>query len=221
MKDARERAEAVLADRYAADVIDADELERRLDTLQAAQGLAAIEAITADLAAPPGSAEALVPAGTPPVTALARPDQIEATHDIVSILSEQKQVGAWVPAHVNRIITVLGDSTIDLREAALGPGTTRLVIRCILGEVKILIPPGLDVHVETNAILASVELPEREEIARRGPNDPRIVLSGLVVLGSVEVYERLPGESKREAKRRRKKRRKELAEARKRRALSG
>lgn len=214
MENARERAETLLSERYATDIIDTDELERRLDALQAANGLAEIRAVTKDLTLPTGSNNLPAATNLTSPTAIARPVEVEATQDIVSILSEQKQVGAWVPAEVNRVITVLGGSTIDLREAVLGPGITRLVVRCILGEIQVVVPPGLDVHVETHAVLANIELPDREKIVRPGPQDPRVVLSGLVVLGSVEIHERHVGESKRDAKRRRKNQRKKLAQGR-------
>lgn len=222
IRDARQRAEALLTDRYAADVIDGDDLERRLERIHAAQTVRDITEVTRDLADPKANSGSpvSVPATTPTM-ALARPDQVPVDRDIVSILGEQKQSGPWVPAHLNRVFTVLGSSELDLREATLGPGMTRIAIRCLLGEVVILIPPGLDVRVETNAVLGSVELPERDEPPRCGPSEPYVVLSGFVVLGSVEVYERLPGESKRDAKRRRRRRRKELAQERKRRALVG
>ena len=211
LKATKERAEALLSERFAADVIDADELERRLERVQAAGAISEVEAVTEDLVTPE---TALVPTDDGRSRALARPDEVKDNRSIVTVFGEHKQPeGPWVPARHNKVLTVFGDTSLDLREARLGPGTTEISVRCVFGEVSILVPPGLDLEVQTNAILASVELPERAEPPDRSAGAPRVVLTGFVVMGSVEIRERYPGESKREAKKRRKQRRKELKRA--------
>jgi hypothetical protein len=83
----------------------------------------------------------------------------------------------------------------------------------VLGEVEIIVPPGLLVESDCVVVLGSLEL-DQIEGGPSDPESPRIQIRGFVLMGSVSVVERLPGETSRQARKRRKNQHKQLREAR-------
>jgi len=212
LRDARQDAEQLLSQRYAEDLIDARELERRLDKVEGAETLAEIEEVTCDLVDPAERDQALVPASQ---TALADPAQVPAQRRKMAIFGEVKQAGTWLPARSNQAIAIFGSNQLDFRGAQLGPGVTTVEVQAIFGEVKILVPPGLPVEVEVSPILGEVKQDDCIAPPQGSPETPQLRVSGVAVFGSVEVREREPGESARDARRRRKAERKQLKAAQK------
>lgn len=130
------------------------------------------------------------------------------------MLSEQKREGPWSPAWHNEFTSVVGSTTIDLREAQLPIGTIEIQIKAFMAETQIIIPPGLNVTVECSTILGQIE--QDEPLFEVDPLPTRLKITGTVVLGNVVIRERLQGETKREARRRRRAEKRELKAARKR-----
>jgi hypothetical protein len=65
------------------------------------------------------------------------------------------------------------------------------------------VPPGLAVETEGVAVMGSFEHVDRAP-AHPDPEAPLLRVRGRVIMGSVEIKMRLPGESEREAHRRQK-----------------
>ena len=62
------------------------------------------------------------------------------------------------------ISTVLGDITLDLRDANLPEGETELTLLCWVGQIHVRVPPDVGVDVTAQAIIGVVDaLGEREE----------------------------------------------------------
>lgn len=233
LRDGKRAAETLISERYAEGLIDDDELERRLELVQDAETMAALERLIVDLVEP-GTAPstALVPraplatgaevaigsASSSP-HALARLDDIALQRQFTALFSSVEQVGRWTPARHNRVIDVFGEATLDLREALLGPGPTIIDVRCVFASLVLIVPPGLAVRIEASAtIFASVERDEHIGEQPGAPGDPVVVIQGLLLFASLEIHDRMPGESRREARRRHRARRK--AAKRERRALA-
>ena len=214
LRDEREKAIELISERFSEDIIDGDEMERRLELVHAATTLEDLAEVTDDLRSPKKKAEpetALVPARRGP-NALARSDEVADETRTVTILGEARRDGRWVPARRTRVLNVLGETTLDFREARLGPGVTTVQVKVVLGNLKVIVPPGLDVAIECPAILSSIK--RDESIGSFEPaaaDDPSLRVQGSVILGELRIEERLPGESPREARKRRKRERKELA----------
>lgn len=209
LRDAKQRGEQLISQRYAEDLIDGDELERRLEALGAADTLAAVDALTVDLLDPSSSAAGVasmvlaesarpqalaVPAKAASVTALVPADAVEPERRRVAVLSTMKEEGAWTPARTNRVVNVLGESKLDLREARLAPGELVFEVRCVLGSIKLLVPPGLAVRVEVSNVLSEVTRDPGVVDQPDSADAPVIVVRGSLVLSELEVRERLPGE---------------------------
>lgn len=213
LRDGKRQAEALITARYAEGLIDDLELERRLELVQDADTMPALERLIVDLVEPgtapstalaiPSQGGALVGAKTDART-LARLEDIAPQRQFTALFSSIEQNGCWTPARYNRVLDVFGEATLDLREAVLGPGPTVFDVRCVLASLVILVPPGLAVRIEASAGAASVERDEHISEKPAGPNDPVVVIQGFVLFASLEIHDRMPGESRREARRRHK-----------------
>jgi hypothetical protein len=197
LRESRERAIAVLTDAFARDDLDMEEFERRLGVAHRTDSLVELERVTADLEVP-----------TPvPSTALApRKAAIVRTRDkqkLVAILGGVTRSGHWSPAAQVRITTLLGGADLDFREAVLPPGVTEVHVTAILGGVNLIVPPHLAVEMEGTAILGGFAHSERAASVP-DPDRPILRVSGLAVLGGVNIETRLIGEDEKQAERRRK-----------------
>jgi len=221
---ARDEVERRLSEAFAADLLDADELDGRMERLARANDSAELESLVHDLPGDPSppAETALVTTGSRSVAtaasiAIDRPDN----RRIVSVLSDRKQVGHWVPAARNEIRTFIGESLIDLRAAALPPGETIIHVQTVLGDTRIVVPPGVSVQVECSSVLADIWQDEATHPSAPHPDAPRIRITGFAVLSELGIELREDGESRRQARRRRRRERKLAArsEREKRRAL--
>ncbi len=213
LRDAREDARQQLTTAYAEDLIDADELDDRLERLENATSTALVQQLCADLAP-------ATPAAAPSVALAVRESESPAVIEpapesqIVAVFSETQRRGRWVPARNNQVYAAFGSAELDLREVDLPPGVTEIKVKAGLGSVEIYVLPGTRVQMECSAILGSAELDEPS--VPPAPDGPIVRITGLVVLGSVEVHERLVGEGAWSGWRRRRKARKALRAERKR-----
>jgi hypothetical protein len=115
--------------------------------------------------------------------------------------------GQWVAAERNVGLAIMGGTTLDFREAALPRGVTDVHAIAICGGVEILVPPWL--RVETSGVGIMGGFDHRHDApAPDDPDAPVLRISGIALMGGVDVKVRLPGESARES-------RKRVAEARK------
>lgn len=113
--------------------------------------------------------------------------ELEAYKDkesMISILSETKRKGMWIPPKQLRVLTVLGDSEIDFREVQLGPDLTYISLGCWLGSSKIIVPPGVNVVSNVKNILGSINNGSQ---GRMNPDSSTIVIDGKVILGEVTI----------------------------------
>ena len=217
---AKERAERTLAHAFSQGVLDEEELDERMEALAHAEDLAAVERLILDLDLPPEDERALATqelSTRQSPRALVPLGELEPARQILTIFGETEQRGSWTPAQNNRVITVLGSGTFDFREARLGPGVTDVEVRCVLGEVIIIVPPDLPVEIACNAILAEVE--HEEHYGELATSGPRLRITGFAILSSIEVKERERGESFWQARKRRKRERKRLKKERKQKQL--
>jgi hypothetical protein len=208
---ALERLRAVARERigegYASDLIDADELDRRLEALERAGTAGEIEALAADLSPSVAVAEQRI-------VALVPSDRVPEHQRVVALFSEAKRGGPWLPGRTNEVQAVFASVQLDLREAQLGPGTTLFHATVVFGELEIIVPPGLPVDVDCGVVFGEID---SDESLGHGidASGLRVRIDGRVWFGSISVRERLRGESKSEARKRRKLERKRLADERK------
>ncbi|MGE0547709.1 MAG: LiaF domain-containing protein [Kofleriaceae bacterium] len=208
LRDRRTQVIGQITECYAADVLDVDELDRRLDLAHSAGTLAELEQLVADLG--PASSTALV---TTASTAIEDPNRASSTKLRVMFGSVQRR-GRWSVAKQVKVSVVFGDSQLDFREASLAPGVTTIDIGVTFGNLEVLVPPWLAVDVDVSSMFGNVE--ERHRVPPdTEPGQPVLRLVGAVRFGNLEISTRLPGETARDARRRERGERKRLQRDRK------
>jgi hypothetical protein len=206
LRDARERAIAILTDAFTRDLLDVDEFDRRLALAHRADQVALLEPLVADLAAST-------------TTALATPAQVAAStparshQRILAILGGTQRMGHWSAPRELRIFAFMGGVQLDFREARLGPGVTDVYITAIMGGAQIIVPPQLAVEMDGSAIMGGFDHSERAP-ASPDPDRPLLRVHGFACMGGVSIETRLPGESERDSHRRRRHERHESRRAR-------
>jgi hypothetical protein len=194
----RERVIAALQEHFAHDALDVDEFERRVTLAQVNETAGEIEALLSDLPAL-SAAIAVVPA-----TALIPAAQVRPTQTVYGIMSSTERRGPWLVPRRMRIVGVMSSTVLDFRGARFPAGPVDLEIRSTMSSVELIVPPGLAVETGGMAIMGSFEHVDRAP-AHPAPDAPLLRVHGLVVMGSVEIKMRLPGESGGEAHRRERK----------------
>ncbi len=210
IRDRREQVIARLSECYASDVLDVDELDRRLDLAHGARTVAELDALIADLAAPATSATrgALVIAGS---HAIDDPNRAERKKLRV-VMSAIERKSRWlVPRHLD-VRVFWGAAELDFRDASIGPGTTTLDVRVTMGALDLILPPHLaiDCDVSSFAVASQPRSPgsERHRVASEpDPAMPLLRVVGAVRFGSLAITTRLPGETGGDARRRERKER--------------
>jgi hypothetical protein len=202
LRDHRERAIARLSDLFATDALELDEFEQKLSLVHRAASTAELAQIMGPL---PTTGTALAPL---PQTALVPASQVSPADTLFSLLGGAVRRGPWTVPRTLRVVSILGGSELDFREARLSPGVTEISVFALMGGVQIVVPPTLAVEVHGTGIMGGFEhmarLPPESD-----PERPVLRVHGLVIWGGVSIETRLAGESYRDAKHRRRRERKE------------
>ena len=196
----RERVIQSLCAHFANDHLSTQELEARFDRAYKAASAAELQALVSNLPALPGEVVA-PPARGVATRGEAALGEVARIKRVLAFMSEVRKEGEWIPARKNVVRALMGTATIDLREALLSPGETEFELNTIMGEIKVLVPPGLRVSCDGLAIMA--EFKEYHSAGLDDPGAPLVRIHGMAVMASVSVETRLPGESGRDARRRR------------------
>jgi Domain of unknown function (DUF1707)/Cell wall-active antibiotics response 4TMS YvqF len=179
-----------------------DELDERLDAVYAAKTYAELVPVTQDL--PDHSGAASVPAPSRPASGDVRQYGGEATsHTAVAILGGFSRKGDWVVPKTFNAFMLLGGGEIDLRDAQFAEREVSIHVVAILGGCEITVPEDATVNVNGVGILGAFE---HSAQGSGGSGGPVINISGVALLGGVDVTRKPPKKSKRdklEAKRRR------------------
>jgi hypothetical protein len=126
---------------------------------------------------------------------------------VLAIMGGATRKGAWTPARQNFAFSVMGGTELDFREASLGRGVTEVRVFALMGGVDIVIPPG--VNVESHGIGIMGGFDHRGDVDEPDIDAPTLRISGLAIMGGVDISVRHPGESARDARRRRRVEKKE------------
>lgn len=194
----RERTVEALCAHFAHDHLTDLELEARLDLAHAAASHAELDALLADLpalAAPTAPGAVPLPSGV----GLARPDEVRTQETVFALMGNSARKGAWTPARVLDVVSVMSEVQLDFREARFAPGTTELRAFALMASVKITVPPGVRVESSGIGVMGAFESHDAGEVPAGAPV---LRITGLALMGSVEIRSRLPGESASEARRR-------------------
>lgn len=187
----RREAIRVLCDAQAREVLSLEDFEDRFERVKAAPNPATLEAIVADLQdaplypTPPGALPA--PAGHPTVAPVAPAEFVRIT----SVFASTRRAGSWtVPLEIQALV-MLGELTLDLRDAVFDADVLDIDVSVTLGAFKLVVPVGTQVENEIEETLSSSEHSTRSARGQR-PNGLLVRIRGRALLASVEIKERYP-----------------------------
>jgi hypothetical protein len=169
-----------LSSGYAQGLFELEELDRRLTRAHAARNPMELDALVTDL----------VPASTALVP-------VQRTRVVFGSL---ERTGTWAMPQQLTARVVCGNLVLDLREAQLAAEVTTIEVNVTLGNVEVIVPPGMSVELDASSFLGNAaERVERVTTAR----GPVVRIVGRVKLGNLEVETRRVGEGAGDARRRR------------------
>lgn len=110
--------------------------------------------------------------------------------------------GAWQVPEKLAVRVMWGSCELDFREAILPPGTIEIDVAVTMGNVELIVPPGMGVNLEVSSVASNIA--EASALAAtQTTTPPRIRVTGKVKAGNCEVITLHPGESRADAERRR------------------
>jgi len=194
----RERTVQALCSHFAQDRLTTQELELRFEEVYRANSADELRGVMRGL---PALAAPLVPAEPLPMYSVAPSIPGEPEKRYLALMSEVRRQGPWVVPRRIRARAFMGAVRIDLREAQIPEEGVDIDASAFMGEVRIILPPGMHADVDGLAIMG--EFTDRTTNAGSLPGMPRIRVSGTVIMGGVRAETRMPRESTLEAWKRR------------------
>ena len=200
----RQKALDRLTDAFAGGSITIEEYEKRAGLIQNARVSTDIADCMADLPrdplpgrAPnrdpvyaPGNGRSR-PHRTPPVGYRDRPSipveiKPNRSEDIACIMGDRRMSGDWLNSEKVSSFTLMGSTTLDLRDTALPPGRLKIDAFTLMGEIKVIVPRGLPVKLSALPFMGEARM--TDEVERRIVRDePYVEISGLALMGSIVV----------------------------------
>jgi hypothetical protein len=104
----------------------------------------------------------------------------------VAFLSHMIRDGDWLLPRVFRVAAAMGNVELDLTRVRIGPGTSRIEIRCMMASVTLHGPPDMRVECDVQPIVGSCDV-TRQVTGAASPDAPLVSITGTAVLASVEV----------------------------------
>jgi signal transduction histidine kinase len=109
--------------------------------------------------------------------------------------------GAWVVPEQLDVKVTWGNCELDFRDAVLPPGPIAIRVQVTMGNVELIVPPGMMVQLDVTTVGGNVG--ESEPGMAVFGSTPKIRVTGKVKLGNCEVHTLDKGETRGDAARRR------------------
>lgn len=187
----RQDAIRALSAAVTADRLPVDQFESRLVLVRQAPNRATLEAIVADIL-PTGGFTA--PMGVVRVEAdhaLAAPVEPADLLRITSVFGSSKRAGSWTVPLALDLKVMMGELTIDLRDAVFGSDVLDIDIHVTFGSLVLIVPSGAQVENECDERFSSSTHSTRSSKGV-SPIGLLIRITGRVLFGSIEIKERRP-----------------------------
>jgi len=200
LSDHRNRTLHVIQDHFAHNRINMVELDRRTELAAHAESPAQLEAIIEDLPALRATEEQVV---APPIVDTPEPIQPEQalvapaptalapqgreSQRLIGFFSGPTRRGVWRPAREIKATAVFGGVDLDFREAQLQPGVTEVKCKALFGGISIIVLPDMYVEVEGTGVMGGFDYHRRGHPLPDKTDAPWIRVTGLSVMGGVDV----------------------------------
>jgi Cell wall-active antibiotics response 4TMS YvqF/Domain of unknown function (DUF1707) len=190
---ARELKINELSNHFANDDLTLEELERRIEQVYKAASVAELETITADL-----KSAAVVPPEFVRAKVVKGQGDVPATYElprgrILSFMSSMRKVGRWAVPRELDLRAIMSDTKVDLTQAVLSDPMVVVEVRAVMASLRIVVPPGMRVVVETSSIMSNV-LSRADDYTPSDrpatPEAPVVRLTGYAFMSDVQVFVR-------------------------------
>jgi hypothetical protein len=165
----REQALARLRDACVDGRLTLEEFSERAETALTARTQAQLATVIVDL-----TASVPQPAG-----------RHDTEDRIIAILGDAKRKGRWRVGPQTTAIAVAGDCELDLRNAHISGEEVEIVAYAVMGDVKIIVPEGMDVELTGMAVMGDKQCNVTGIPVL--PGSPLIRVRACVVMGDVKV----------------------------------
>ncbi|MEK2475605.1 MULTISPECIES: DUF1707 SHOCT-like domain-containing protein [Streptomyces] len=210
----RDRVVEILRDALAEGRLDMAEFDERFDATHQARTYGELEKITADLpvAAQPAQPLSLRkdPASGGAVTVWSeriREDAKGSTTGI-AVMGGFERKGRWTIGRRFTALCLMGGGELDLREADFAGSEVHIDVFAVMGGVNVIVPPGVEVEMRGLGIMGGFD--SEEDGIPGHPGAPRVIVSGVALMGGVGVERKLPKDEERRLKAERKEERRRL-----------
>ncbi|MFI7044618.1 DUF1707 SHOCT-like domain-containing protein [Streptosporangium sandarakinum] len=156
------------------------ELTERTEAAYTAVTHADLAVLTSDLPSAQGPGPAHAPAPAP-----ARPEGGRARRWLVAVMSESKRRGKWRIDRELGAAAVMGEVTIDLRQAEVRTDVVDIFATAVMGSVKIIVPDGVDVEIDGFVFMGEKKVQVIE--APEGMRAPLVRVRAYALMGEIKV----------------------------------
>jgi hypothetical protein len=188
LESQRHDAIRILSGAVAADRLSVEQFEARLPLVRQAPNRATLDAIIADVI-PSGGYQA--PAGLPavvPSSTLAPVEPAELLR-VRTVLSSSRRAGSWTVPLRLEVKVVMGELTIDLRDAVFRSDVLDVDLEVLLGSFTLIVPAGAQVENECEERWSSTTHSTRS-VRGASPIGLLIRLTGRVRWSNVDIKEK-------------------------------
>jgi len=151
------------------------ELTERTEAAYLAVTYRELAQVTADLPGP----------GTRPAPVKAPQSGERKRRWFVAVMGDTRRRGKWRVDKEIGAAAVMGDVTIDLREAEVRGNEIEITAVSVMGDVKIIVPDGVDVDLDGVAVMGDKKIDVLE--GPTGQNAPKVRVRAYAVMGDVKV----------------------------------
>lgn len=182
LQASRDRAIALLTDRYGDGSLSEGGFESRLAWLSAAEHRGQIEELIAELRTAGASPEpvSFVPGLLP-----------RGEERLLAIMSSTARQGIWTMPHRLATRVVMSELCIDLRDAILPP-MSEIDLFALMANVQIIVPPELLVQCSLSPLMSTLR-DDSTTPRWSALGAPRLLLSGSCIMSDVRIRVKLPG----------------------------
>jgi hypothetical protein len=177
----RDHAAEVLREAHAQGRITVDELDERLTSVYSAKTFADLVPVTRDLPATPGAAVAVATAAAPARRRIGGTPRFKFS---LAILGGASRDGQWVVPPEYTAVATLGGIKLDMRDATFAEAETVIKAVAVMGGMEITVPEDAEVEVGAFGVMGGVDHGGEGPGA---PGGPRIRITGVAVMGGIEV----------------------------------
>lgn len=185
----REHTVQALASHFAQDHLTTQELELRFERVYRAASMAELRAQLGGL---PALEASMVPYEPPPMYSVAPPTSVPTEKRFLAFMGEVRRKGTWIVPNRLHLFAAMGAVRLDLREAQIPPGGVDIDATALMGEVRVILPPGL--HADVDGVAVMGEFSDRTASAASTLDAPVIRVKGSAFMGAVYVETKLPSD---------------------------